>query len=643
MRRPRFEPYEPALADGLDLRRSCALPHGASGALMPDLRKRAAAVVDLAADFRLQDAGLYPTWYGEEHPRPSCSAEFVYGLPELFRDELAAPTAVAAPGCYPTAAALALAPLRARPGWSRPTGIVVDAASGVSGAGRPPKPTPLLRRRRGLHRLRPPRPPPHARDRAGHRGADRCFHAPPGADEPGDPRHLLRPPDRRHLDRRGAATRCAGPTPASRSSSWATSRRRPRRRSGSNCAHLTARADPRTGWVVGLCALDNLVKGAAGQAVQCANLVARPRRGQPACHSAGLVPDERHRPPQGLRRRRRAVRHQAVRRPDLALVATADGRAVSRRRRLHVQPGHGRAGAGHPRPTWRRRGGRAAAVVLNSGNANAATGQPGRGDAERTCALVAAELGCRADEVLVCSTGLIGIPLPMDAIERGVPGAGGRARAPTAATARPRPSCTTDTRAQGGRRRRRRLHRRRHGQGRGDARAQHGDDAGRAHHRRRSPTPDVLLAVLQRRRRRLVQRPLVDGCTSTNDTVLLLASGRAGAGRTTTCWPTAVAEACADLARQMAGDAEGATKVVEVVVTGARIDEDARRAARRVAESQLCKCSWYGEDPYWGRIVSELGSSGAAFDPDLVSVPTAASPSAARAWPPCTTPPPSAG
>jgi glutamate N-acetyltransferase/amino-acid N-acetyltransferase len=111
----------------------------------------------------------------------------------------------------------------------------------------------------------------------------------------------------------------------------------------------------------------------------------------------------------------------------------------------------------------------------------------------------------------------------------------------------------------------------------------------------------------------------VDGCTSTNDTVLLFASGAAGPVPHADL-ADAVAEACADLARQMAGDAEGATKVVEVRVIGAASHEDGARAARRVAESNLCKCSWYGQDPYWGRVVSELGSSGADFDQMKVSI-----------------------
>ncbi|MBV9254602.1 MAG: bifunctional ornithine acetyltransferase/N-acetylglutamate synthase, partial [Actinobacteria bacterium] len=101
--------------------------------------------------------------------------------------------------------------------------------------------------------------------------------------------------------------------------------------------------------------------------------------------------------------------------------------------------------------------------------------------------------------------------------------------------------------------------------------------------------------------------------------VIILASGMAGAVDAT-AFRAAVAEACADLAGQMAGDAEGATKVITVKVVGAASVGDAKAAARKVAESELVKCSFYGEDPYWGRVVSELGSSGAAFDPDKVRV-----------------------
>ncbi len=116
-----------------------ALPHGASQDLVPDLRKRVPTLVDLSADFRLKDPALYPTWYHAEHAAPELLAEFAFGIPELFRDELRGAPLVAAAGCYVTAAALALAPL-VRAGAIEPTGIIVDAASGVSGAGKAPKP-----------------------------------------------------------------------------------------------------------------------------------------------------------------------------------------------------------------------------------------------------------------------------------------------------------------------------------------------------------------------------------------------------------------------------------------------------------------------------------------------------------------------
>ena len=133
-----FAPYEDGAADGLDLV-FLGLPHGASQAIVPGLLNRVPHVVDLAADFRLKDPALYPEWYGEPHAAPDLLERFVYGLPEVYRDDLAGAAAVAVPGCYPTAANLALGPL-VRSGLVEPTGIVVDAASGVSGAGRPPKP-----------------------------------------------------------------------------------------------------------------------------------------------------------------------------------------------------------------------------------------------------------------------------------------------------------------------------------------------------------------------------------------------------------------------------------------------------------------------------------------------------------------------
>ncbi len=258
-------------------------------------------------------------------------------------------------------------------------------------------------------------------------------------------------------------------------------------------------------------------------------------------------------------------------------------------------------------------GGRAAAVVLSSGNANAATGERGEADADTMCTLVANGLGCPREAVLVCSTGLIGFPLPMDAIAAGVPGLiAGRSGEPARGIAAAEAIMTTDTR-------------RKETVVRGDGFVVGGMAKGAA---MLAPNMATMLAVLttdaavdppslDRALRAGVADSFnavtIDGCTSTNDTVLILASGRSGppdAG----AFAAAVAAACEDLASQMVGDAEGHTKVVRVRITGAASDEEARRAARRVAESQLAKCSWFGGDPYWGRVASDLGTAGVKLD-----------------------------
>ena len=188
--------------DGLDVV-FLALPHGRSQQLVPELTSAVGVIVDLAADFRLHDPSLYPTWYGEVHAAPDLLGSFVYGLPELHRDQLAGARLIAAPGCYPTAAILALWPLiRAGlvdvPGHPHPPVRSVAAAhrrcrqrrlrGGTGGVGAPP----LRLGGRGLRRLRPARPPAHRRDGAEPRHAG-AVHAPPGPHGPGDPGHLLRP------------------------------------------------------------------------------------------------------------------------------------------------------------------------------------------------------------------------------------------------------------------------------------------------------------------------------------------------------------------------------------------------------------------------------------------------------------------
>ncbi|MGH9214426.1 MAG: bifunctional glutamate N-acetyltransferase/amino-acid acetyltransferase ArgJ [Acidimicrobiales bacterium] len=268
--------------------------------------------------------------------------------------------------------------------------------------------------------------------------------------------------------------------------------------------------------------------------------------------------------------------------------------------------------------------GRAAGVVVNSGNANACTGTQGETDAEAMCALTAKAVGCAADEILVCSTGLIGPQLPMDRVAAGIADvAADRGSGALAGLAAADAILTTDTR--------RKLSVRR-----GDDFVVGGMAKGAA---MLAPSMATMLAVLTTDAvadAALLHRMLteavagsfntvtVDGCTSTNDSVVLLASGRAGgrAGRSTDpgALREAVAYVCYDLAVQMVEDAEGHTKVVRVMVTGAASDADARRAARKVAESQLVKCSWYGNDPYWGRIASDLGTSGVPLDPAALTI-----------------------
>lgn len=261
--------------------------------------------------------------------------------------------------------------------------------------------------------------------------------------------------------------------------------------------------------------------------------------------------------------------------------------------------------------------GHASGVVINSGNANAATGRQGYEAAERTCRAVATAIGCDPVHLLVCSTGLIGIPLPVECIEAAAP-AVVAARSPEGAGDAAAAIMTTDTA-------------RKETVVRGNGFTVGAMAKGAA---MLAPNMATMLAVLttdaaahpvdlgiglSRAVDQSFNRLSVDGCTSTNDTVIVLASGRAGRADRDELH-RALAGACTDLAEQMAEDAEGATKVVRVTVTGATTSREATVAARKVADSQLVKCSWYGGDPYWGRIVSELGSAGISFDPWRVSV-----------------------
>ena len=301
---------------------------------------------------------------------------------------------------------------------------------------------------------------------------------------------------------------------------------------------------------------------------------------------------------------------------DLALVVTADAKAVSTAAVFTTNLAAAapvQVSRSHLAETC----GRAAAVVINSGNANAATGVEGRDHAEKTCALVASELGCPPEEVLVCSTGLIGIPLDFAAIESGVKNLVASRASEAGATAASA-IMTTDT-----------VMKQSLVHGNGFVVGAMAKGAAML-----APHMATMLAfittdarvepeVLQRALKSAVGQSFnqlsVDGCTSTNDTVMAFANGQ-GSAASEAEMIEALTDVCTDLAEQMANDAEGHTKVVRVHVVGAEDDEQAERAARKVAESQLVKCSFNGSDPYWGRVISELGTARVAFDIDKVVI-----------------------
>jgi N-acetyl-gamma-glutamyl-phosphate reductase len=267
-----LQPWE-AVPSGLDLV-FVALPHGVSQRVVPKLDAR--WVVDLGADFRLGDASLYESWYGEKHSAPDLLPRFVYGLAELYRDDIRGAEAVAVPGCYVTAAVLPVAPLLSAE-LAEPVGIVIDAASGVSGAGREPKQATAFTTVNenltayGLlnHRHTPEMEMALSR-RSG--GAVELLFTP----------HLapmtrgilatcyLRPAgDESTEDLLDAMTAAYSDEPFIVVSPQIPSTKATL---GSNSVHMTVRRDQRTGWIVAIGALDNLMKGAAGQAIQCANL-----------------------------------------------------------------------------------------------------------------------------------------------------------------------------------------------------------------------------------------------------------------------------------------------------------------------------------------------------------------------------------
>jgi glutamate N-acetyltransferase / amino-acid N-acetyltransferase len=260
------------------------------------------------------------------------------------------------------------------------------------------------------------------------------------------------------------------------------------------------------------------------------------------------------------------------------------------------------------------RAGRLRAAVLNSGGANACTGPDGFADAHHTAERVAAALGCGAVEVAVCSTGLIGERLPIAALLAGVDkaaaalstdGSGDAARAIMTTDTIPKQAVrSSDGWTVGG-----------IAKGAGmlapglatflavlttDARLD----------------PAACDAALRAATRVSFDRVDSDGCMSTNDTVLLLASGASGVTPDADAFTAALTALCVDLAGQLLADAEGATKEVTIEVFGAASEDDAVEVGRSIARNNLLKCALFGNDPNWGRVASAIGTTSAAFEPD---------------------------
>lgn len=256
------------------------------------------------------------------------------------------------------------------------------------------------------------------------------------------------------------------------------------------------------------------------------------------------------------------------------------------------------------------------AVVLNSGGANACTGPDGFADAHHTAEAAAAQLGIGPIDVAVCSTGLIGERLDMrrllDGLQRAIAGAntqGGDAAAEAIMTTDSVPKTATFE----------------HGYRIGGMAKGAGMLAPGMATMLAVITTDAVIdaanldAAFREAVKTTFDRVDADGCMSTNDTVIVMASGASGL-RVDGQFAAGLRQVCADLSRQLAADAEGASKLIDVHVVGAASEQDAVTVARAVARSALFKCAMFGEDPNWGRVLSAVGTTDAEFDPLRIDV-----------------------
>jgi glutamate N-acetyltransferase/amino-acid N-acetyltransferase len=298
------------------------------------------------------------------------------------------------------------------------------------------------------------------------------------------------------------------------------------------------------------------------------------------------------------------------RRFDMAMIATEDRQpiacaAVFTQNKFAAPP------VELDREALRNNGGRASAIVVNSGNANAGTGANGLKDARAMATVTAHSLGVDVADVLVCSTGIIGTPLPMEPILNATPKLAKKLSVEGAYDAA-RGILTTD-------------HQPKEVVIKGSTFTLGGMAKGCG---MIAPNMATMLAFLTTDAdvpRELMQKILrdasnatfntlnVDGATSTNDTATLLASGKRGPADPDE-FAKAVIAACDELTMQMARDAEGMTRIARLTVTGAANDNEAKIAAKNIVENNLVKCSWYGGDPYWGRLMAAAGSAGVELD-----------------------------
>lgn len=287
--------------------------------------------------------------------------------------------------------------------------------------------------------------------------------------------------------------------------------------------------------------------------------------------------------------------------------------------------------------------GRMRAVVVNAGNANCATGPAGFAAAQRTVNETAKRLGCKPQEVFVCSTGVIGVPLPVDKILRAVPLLA-RHRRPSARSFAELSLaiCTTDTRPKTAAASFKMAGKRIHLVGCAKG-------AGMIHPNMATTlafvTTDASIApaLLQKTLHEVTARTFnvisIDGDTSTNDTLLVLANGAAGAPSIKSgtaahrAFTAALEEVCHSLALQIVADGEGAQRVIEIAVRGAKTEAAARRIAETIATSSLVKTAFAGGDPNWGRIFAAAGRSGISFDPARVDITMAGVPVLRRGQP----------